>query len=257
MAFAQRRPVRSKDQRVVSEERGLPGQCLIEEDLPGCVGEMVFPSNDMSDFHQMVVNDTGKVIGGHPIGTDDNEIAHPGRIEVHLSMDEVFKKDRSSAHVESEDRLKAGRFHFGNLFGGEGATPSVIAGHPSFRKLFFSKFFKSFFGAETLITFPLLGQPVGIPTVDGDALRLTIWTHQSIAVRSLVPQDPQPSKIFHDPIHGGIVRSLQIRVFDTKNQCPLITSCKKKIEESSPGISDMEKPGGGRSKANPNLRCHF
>jgi hypothetical protein len=28
---------------------------------------------------------------------------------------------------------------------------------------------------------------------------------------------------------------------------------KEKIEKSSPSVSDMEKPGRGRSKANPNI----
>jgi hypothetical protein len=52
---------------VVSKERRLPSQCLIKEDLSGRVGEMVFPSDDMRDVHQMVIDDTGKIIRGHSI----------------------------------------------------------------------------------------------------------------------------------------------------------------------------------------------
>jgi hypothetical protein len=33
----------------------------------------------------------------------------------------------------------------------------------------------------------------------------------------------------------------------------LVAFGKEKIEKSGPGISDMEKPGRGRSKTNPNI----
>jgi hypothetical protein len=142
---------------VVSEERRFPGQGLIEENLSGRIGEMVFPSDDMSDMHQMVIDDTSEIVGGHPIGTDDNKIANSSRIEIHLSMDEVFKQDGSSSYTKSEDGLEAGRFHFGNFFCREGTAPPVIAGHLSPGELFFSKLLQSFFGAKTLITFSFLG----------------------------------------------------------------------------------------------------
>jgi hypothetical protein len=208
MAFAQRGSVRSEDQRVVGEERGLPGKGLVKEDLPGGIGEMVLPSDDVSDVHGVVINDAGKIVSRHAIRPDDDKIANPRRIEIHLSMDEVLKQDWPSSHVKSEDGLKAGRFHLSNLLLGEGAAPSVVAGHLSFGELFFSKVFQPLFGAKTLITLSFLRQSTGQFTIDGCALGLTIRTDGSISVRTFVPENSKPSKIFKNPIDGDIVRSL-------------------------------------------------
>jgi hypothetical protein len=67
MAFAQWRPVRTKNKGVMSKRRGLTSQSLIDEDLSRRVGEMVFPSDDMGNMHQMVIDDTGKIIGRNAI----------------------------------------------------------------------------------------------------------------------------------------------------------------------------------------------
>jgi hypothetical protein len=119
-------------------------------------------------------------------------------------MDEIFEKDRPSFHMESDDRVEAGRFYVGNLCCGEGTASSVIAGHLSFGKLFFSKFFEPLFRAKTLITFSFLGQPVGEFTINGQTLGLTIRTQGSLSARTFFPGDPQPLKIFYDSIDGDV-----------------------------------------------------
>jgi hypothetical protein len=181
---------------MVSEERGLPGQGLIEEDLPGGIGEVILPSDDVSDVHGVVINDAGKIISRHPIGPDDDKIANPGRIEIHLPMDEVLKQDGPSSHVIPEDRLKTGRFHFTDLLFRESAAPPVIAGHLSFGELFFSKVFQPLFGAKTLITLSLLGQSISKFTIDGHPLRLTIRAQGAASVRPFLPGNSKPLEIF-------------------------------------------------------------
>jgi hypothetical protein len=156
MAFAQGRTVRPKDQRVVSKKRGLPAQRLIEKDLSRCVGEMVFPPDDMRHVHRVVIDDARKIISGHPIRPDDDEIADSRRIEIHFSMDEIVKKNRPSSDVKPNNRVEARRFHSGDLCGREGAAAPVIAGHRSPGELFLPKFFESFLRAKTLITFSFL-----------------------------------------------------------------------------------------------------
>jgi hypothetical protein len=81
---------------------------------------------------------------------------------------------------------------------------------------------------------------------------LTVRTQGSIPVRTFFPGNPQPLEVLDDPIHGGIGRSLYIRIFNAENKGSLIPFCKEKIEEGRPSVSDMEKPGRGRSKTNPN-----
>ena len=257
VAFTQGRAVRSKDQRVVSKERRLPAQCLIKEDLPGRIGEMVFPPDDMRDVHQMVIDDTGKIVSGHSIRPDNDKIADSRGIEIHLSMDEIFEKNRPSPHVKPDDGPEPGRFHPGDLGCGEGTASSVIAGHLSLGELFLSEFFESLFGAKTLIALPFLEELIGEFTIDGYSLRLTIRTPRSPLVRAFFPGDPQPLEIFYDPICGSIGRSFDIRIFNAENECSLMPSCKEKIEEGRSGISDMEKSSRSRGKADPNFRIHL
>jgi hypothetical protein len=67
----------------------------------------------------MIIDDTGKIISGHPIRPKDDEIPDSLCIKVHLSMDKVFKNDRTSLHMKSENRVLAFGFHFGDLSLGE------------------------------------------------------------------------------------------------------------------------------------------
>jgi hypothetical protein len=67
-------------------------------------------------------------------------------------MDEVFENDGPPSHAKSNGGSEAGRFHLSNLFHRERAAPPIIPGHLSFGELFFPEVFKSFFGAEALIT---------------------------------------------------------------------------------------------------------
>jgi hypothetical protein len=154
--------------------------------------------------------------------------------------------------VKSDDRVETGRFHPGDVRRREGTASPVIAGHLSFGELFFSKFFEPLFRAKTLITLSFLRQPIGEFTINGYPLGLTIRTQGSLPARTFLPGDPQPLEVFHDPIDGSIGRSLHVRIFNAENICSLMPFCKKKIEEGSPGISDVEEPGRSRGKANAN-----
>jgi hypothetical protein len=97
---------------VVGKSGRLPTQCLIDQELTRGVREMIIPSNHMTDMHEMIIDDTSKIISGHPVRPEDDEISDSLRIKVHLSMDKVFKNDRTSLHVKSEDRVLAFGFHF-------------------------------------------------------------------------------------------------------------------------------------------------
>jgi hypothetical protein len=168
-------------------------------------------------------------------------------------MDEVFEDNCPSSHMKPDNRAEAGRFHPGNLCRREGTASSVITGHLSLRELFFSKLIESFFGAKTLITLSFVKQPIGKFTIGGQALSLAVWTIRSPSVGPFFPGNAQPSEIFYDPVDGGIGRSLDVRIFNTENKCSLVPFCKEEIEEGRPGVSDMEKPGWSRGKANPNF----
>jgi hypothetical protein len=61
-------------------------------------------------------------------------------------------------------------------------------------------------------------------------------------------------EIFENVINGGVGRSHDVRIFNPEDERSFVALCKDVIKEGGPGISDMEKPGRGRGKANP-YRC--
>jgi len=119
-------------------------------------------------------------------------------------MDEIFEEDRPSSHVKSDDRVVTGRFQLGDLCRREGTASSVIAGHLSFGKLFFSEFVKPLFRAKTLITFSFSRESVGGFAINGYPVGLTIRTRGSLSAGTFFPGDAQPSEIFYDPIDGDV-----------------------------------------------------
>jgi hypothetical protein len=253
MAFAQRGSVRTEDERMMSKNRRLPSQSAIDQDLPGSVGEVVISPYDMGDMHRMVVDDTGKIVSRHPIGTNDDEITDPVRIEIHPSVDEIFEDNHSLIHPKPENRPETFRFHFRDLPFGEGTASSIIFWHHAPGELLLAKGFKPFGRAETFIDFSFTEQFFRIVTIEREALGLTIGTVLPASIRPFLPEDPQPSEVLEDRLDGSIGRSLRIGIFDPQNECAFFLSGKEIVEEGGASISDMEEPGGSRGETNTNF----
>jgi hypothetical protein len=86
---------------------------------------------------------------------------------------------------------------------------------------------------------------------------LTIRAIRSVLVRTFLPADPQPLKVFEDVIDGGIRRPFHIRIFNPQDEGPPMTFCKEIIEKGGSSISDMEKPCRGRSEPYSNRWDHL
>jgi hypothetical protein len=257
MAFAQRGSVRTEDERMMSKNRRLPSQSTIDQDLPGSVGEVVISPYDMGDMHRMVVNDTGKIVSRHPIGTNDDEITDPVRIETHPSVDEIFEDNHSLIHPKPENGPETSCLHFRDIPFGEGTASSIIFGHHAPGELLLAKGFEPFRRAETFIDFSFTEQFFRIVTIEREALGLTIGTVLPFSIRPFLPEDPQPSEVLEDRLDGSIGRSLRIGIFDPQNECTSLLSGKEIVEEGGASISDMEKPGGGRGETNTNISTHI
>jgi len=218
----------------------VPSQSPIDQDLSGRVGKVVISTNHMGNAHQMVIDDTGKIIGSHSIGADDDKIANSLGIEVHFSVDEILKNDRLSFHPEAEDRAVSFRFHPGDLGFGKGTATAVITGHLSFGELFLPDSLQPFKGAEAFVDFSFLKELIRIVTIERNALGLAIRAIGSAPVGTFVPLDSQPMKIFNDSIKGGFRRSLQIRILDPKDEGALMGSGKEVVVQGCSCISDVE-----------------
>ena len=73
----------------MDEEGERPAQCLVEQDLPGSVVQMVVSANDVGDLHVSVVDNDGEVVHEAAVGAADDEI---------LQL-LILKSDVSGQHV--------------------------------------------------------------------------------------------------------------------------------------------------------------
>ena len=48
---------------------------------------MIFSANDVRNAHEVIINDHSEIIGGHTIGTDNDEIADSISFKFHLPAD--------------------------------------------------------------------------------------------------------------------------------------------------------------------------
>ena len=67
-----------------------PAECLVEKHVEGCRGEPFLTADHVGDFHQVVVDNVGQVIGGQIVGAlVEHFVIEDRRIDGHLSAEQV------------------------------------------------------------------------------------------------------------------------------------------------------------------------
>src|SRR5664280_736313 len=90
VTFAQARLVRSQNHRDMSEFWHIETQRLIHQNLAWCIVDMVVTANDMSDVHERVVDDDGKIISRISVTAFDDQIVQLIIIETYIAFNEIF-----------------------------------------------------------------------------------------------------------------------------------------------------------------------
>ena len=75
MPFAHLAAIFAKNQRYVAKNRQWQSQRLVQQNLPGRVGQMLFRTYDMRDFHQCVIQYDRIIVDWNPVRFDDHIIA--------------------------------------------------------------------------------------------------------------------------------------------------------------------------------------
>src|SRR3984893_16105694 len=110
------------------------------------------------------------------------------------------------------------------------------------------------FAAETQIRLALIHQPLGMLAVDFQTLRLAIGSVGSTDIRPLVPVKTKPLEIGHELILNTGFAAFAITILDAQHHGAALLPGEKTIEQSRARIANVEMPGRGRSKANPDRR---
>ena len=178
VAFGQFRPILPEDHGDVSEMGQGYFQGLVDEDLPGCVGNVVVAPDHMGDVHGDVVDNHGKIVSGDAVAAFEHEVVQFGVVEDDRPLDEIIEHGGSQLRTTETDdavwsgpqaSISAAPVIFGFAAGGESRLAAL---------------FQVLGCALTIVGMPCCQQLLQILTVDLQTLGLKIG--------SLVPGELQP-----------------------------------------------------------------
>ena len=82
-----------EQQRQVGELRSLPAKSLVEHDMERHRGQPFLATDDMADFHQMVIDDVGQVVGRHTVALEQDLVVQGVGLHFHLAANQVVHDD--------------------------------------------------------------------------------------------------------------------------------------------------------------------
>ncbi len=98
-----------ENHRDMGEFGHIETQCLIHQNLAGCIVDMVITADYMRDVHKCVIDDDGKVIGRIPIAALNDQVIQLIIIKADISFNEIFHNCHARLRAAKADNT-AGRF---------------------------------------------------------------------------------------------------------------------------------------------------
>ena len=102
--------------RAVDIGGDVPAKGLIQQVILGGRGQILAAADDVGNAHQVVVHNIGKVIGGHPVGLDQDLVVHLAVVHLDVAVHHIVKAGHTLAGdlLANDVRLACGKalFHF-------------------------------------------------------------------------------------------------------------------------------------------------
>ena len=87
-----------------------PAHGVVDDDLPGGVGQVIITADDMGHAHIVIIDHHGMHIGRRAIGTQDDEIIQVLASEYHLTLHVVANNDLAfQRRFDADHRLDVSR----------------------------------------------------------------------------------------------------------------------------------------------------
>ena len=200
-------------------------------DVLARVGKVVFPANDVRDFHRDVVHDVDEVENGFSVAANDNEVAVFGAFDA--AADDVVDDDRRGvdAFVFFFQKIVINGFAF------------TFEAEPDSAVLFVGSAF-----VHELLDFLL---------VKFAALRLEIRAVVAAGLRAFVPVHAEPAHGFQNDVEEFLRVTFFVRVFDTQDEGSARVSGVKPVKQRGACASDVEKARRARCKTCTNFTHDF
>ncbi len=219
-------------------------------------------SDDMTDLHQIIIDNVCKMVGRESIVFQNDLIINIFVIEDYFTMHDVFKSGLSFGHFHPNDKWLAICFLFFNLLLGviietEAIILSLCIFLPSNLN---SHFLKPLSRAKARISITVLDKCVDELVINWETLALVIWTKGSkcfvtlnlISIclfmmqttRALVPPHTCPFEHVDNVINRSLHLSLLVRVFNPQNHVTPMHLCKQVVVKECSQATNMHHSCG-------------
>ena len=173
----------------------------------------------MGNAHQVVVHNVGKVVGGHPVGLDEDLVVHLAVVHLDVAVHHIVKAGHALAGdlLADDVRLACGKALFHFLLG-QFAAAAVVVSHLTGSALLGVQSLQALLGAEAVIRLALCHQLLGILLEHTHALALHIGAHGAADIRALVPQKAGLPQGVVDDIHSALHIAALIGILDAQDE---------------------------------------
>ena len=231
----------------------VPGRRFAERrkqhHLPGGVGDVVFPADDVGYLHPRVVHDDREVVGVATVGALDDEVTDNVGGKGDGAVDEIVEHHVTLRHAEPDGGLfSAGQPRL-DLFLSQMAAGAVVLGHLTAGELLLLLLIQEFLRAEAAV-----GQTFGQKLLDGGfveigPLALAVGTVGSADIGTFVGPEAEPGQVVDDAgvVLGG--RPLEVGVFDAQHHGALVVPGVEEVVERGAGAPHVQRAGGAGGEA--------
>ena len=255
---------RIHNERHMRHFRRLPAKVAIQEQVLRRRGKPFLPANDMRDPHGAVVHHMGQMVGGHPVGLDQNLVVYVLGRKGNRSPDSVLERDAfAGLHLHPDHMLVSPVEAATNLCRGQrqrvGHLPArgrvvfgrrvLLCGEPLPHGFYF------FGRIECVVRMPLVDQPLRVHGVEQQPFGLAIGLVAPAFPWSFVRLDAGPQKAGQDIFFGFRRKTRLIGILDAKHENALVLAREKVIEKRRSKSAQVQGSGGTGRKTNPDAGC--
>ena len=240
-----------------------PSESLVQKHVQRCAGYPLLTAYHMSDFHEVVVNDVGQVIGGQLVGTlVDYLVVDDVALHAHLAAYQVVHQHGATRlHLEAHHILVSladkvlhllGRHHERVAHHASGAGVVLEVGY------LLALGIQLLRGVEGIVGLALTDELVYILLVDGAALTLPVGAIFAAEGNALVELDAQPLERLYDILLGPGNETVGVGVLNTEHHAASMLLGKQIVEKCCTHTTNMQRSCRARSESYSYCSfCHF
>ena len=255
--FRQRRVVGPHHERQMREGRRREPECLVEQELPRRIRNVILASKHVRDRHQRIVDDDREVVRGRAAGSHDHGIADDIGLESHLAADGIGEDHLAMLGHEKPDRGPLARSD--PLLGVRAhdlPAPARVPYGPEGGHVRGTVGLELRWRAEAAVRLAGAQELLGVRLVQVQPLGLAIRPARTADVWSLVPVEAEPPQVAENRGLGLDRRPLDVGVLDPKDERRVRASREQPVEQGGARVADVElaSRAGCKSQSHETLR---